>query len=118
MRQAAWSGHTRRKLHTLEYTNSCLKKIVLYSNKGTINYNQQCYPLHLGNKQYKQFPKKNISQERERDKERKKKECEREGKGEEMREREEEGVRTGRKRRRKKRRKQRKRKKRRKKGRK
>ena len=35
------------------------KKFFLYSNEGTIDYNQQCHPLHLGNKQYKQFPKKN-----------------------------------------------------------
>ena len=50
------------------------KKIFLYSNEGTIDYNQQCHPLHLGNKQYKQFPKKKSECERE---------TEGEGKGEE-----------------------------------
>ena len=52
-----------------------LKKIVLYSNKGTINYNQQCHPLHLGNKQHKQFPqkkKKKLKKEKGRRKEEKK----------------------------------------------
>ena len=34
------------------------KKNFLYSNEGTIDYNQQCHPLHLRNKQYKQFPQK------------------------------------------------------------
>ena len=34
------------------------EKKFLYSNEGTIDYNQQCHPLHLGNKQYKQFPQK------------------------------------------------------------
>ena len=48
-----------RKLFTSEYTNPCAKKkIFLYSNEGTIDYNQQCHPLHLINKQYKQFPQK------------------------------------------------------------
>ena len=76
-----------------------LKKIVLYSNEGTIDYNQQCHPLHLGNEQYKQFPqnRKNLKKEKEKGKERKR-ECEREGKiegkGEERREKEEERVRT------------------------
>ena len=70
-----------RKLHISEYTDSCFKNkksIVLYSNKGTINYNQQCHPLHLGNKQYKQFPqkkkKRKISQEGEREEGKSKKE--------------------------------------------
>ena len=107
-----------RKLHTSEYTNSCLKKMTLYSNEDTIDYNQKCFPLHLGNEQYKQFPqkRKNLKKEKGRRKE-KKRECEREGKGkgkgkgEERREREEERVRTGRKRRRKRRRNKRKRKK-------
>ena len=107
-----------RKLHTSEYTNSCFKKkkFAFYFNEDTIDYNQQYHPLHLGNKQYKQFPqkRKNLKKEKRRGKE-KKRECEREGKGEERREREEERVRTGRKRRRKRRRKKRKRKKRRKK---
>ena len=58
-----------RKLHTLEYTNSCFKKNALYSNEDIIDYNQQCHPLHLGNEQYKQFPKKKKSQERERERE-------------------------------------------------
>ena len=49
------------------------KNIVFYSNEGTIDYNQQCHPLHLGNEQYKQFPqnRKNIKKEKERGKERK-----------------------------------------------
>ena len=48
-----------RKLHTSEYENSYFKKkIALYSKEDIINYNQQCHPLHLGNEQYKQFPKK------------------------------------------------------------
>ena len=47
-----------RKSLTSEYTNSCAKKKILYSNEGTIDYNQQCHPLHLRNKQYKQFPQK------------------------------------------------------------
>ena len=108
-----------RKSHTSEYTNSCFKKIALYSNKDTSDYNQQCHPSHLGNEQYKQFPqkRKNLKKEKGRGKE-KKRECEREGKGEgkgeERREREEERVRMGRKMRRKRRRKKRKRKKRRK----
>ena len=61
-----------RKLHTLEYTNSCFKRKenFLYYNKGTIDYNQQCHPLHLKNEQYRQFPQKKKSQERERDRER------------------------------------------------
>ena len=101
-----------RKLHTSEYTNSCFKKIALYSNEYTIDYNQHCLPLHLGNEQYKQFPqkRKNLKKEKGRGKE-KNREWEREGKGEERREREEERVRTGRKRRRKIRRNKRKRKK-------
>ena len=84
-----------RKLFTSEYTNSCAKKKKensLYSNEDTIYYNQQCHPLHLGNKQYKQFPQKK--------RKKKKKECEREregeGKGEKRerkREREEERLR-------------------------
>ena len=43
------------------------KNIVLYSNEGTIDYNQQCHPLHLGNEQYKQFPqnRKNLKKEKE-----------------------------------------------------
>ena len=78
-----------RKLHTSEYTNSCFKKKNLYSNKGTIDYNHQCHPLHLVNEQCKQFPqnRKNLKKEKERRKERKR-ECERGGKGEERRERE------------------------------
>ena len=49
-----------RKLFTSEYTNPCAKKKknFLYSNEGTIDYNQQCHPLHLRNKQYKQFSQK------------------------------------------------------------
>ena len=110
-RQAAWPSHTQKKkkkiTHFRVHRFMLQKKIVLYSNKGTINYNQQCHPLHLGNKQYKQFPKKKyLKKEKGRRKEKKKKKCEREGKGEgkgeEMREREEERVRMGRKRRRKK----------------
>ena len=63
------------------------KNIVLYSNKGTINYNQQCHPLHLENKQYKQFPqkkkKKSVNgKEKEKEKE-KKEEKEKEEKEEE-----------------------------------
>ena len=49
-----------RKLFTSEYINSCAKKkekISLF-NEGTIDYNQQCHPLHLTNKQYKKFPQK------------------------------------------------------------
>ena len=50
------------------------------------SYNQQCHPLHLGSKQYKQFPKKTISRKgkgkrrresangREKEKEKEKKE--------------------------------------------
>ena len=102
-----------RKLHTLEYTNSCLKnKVSLYSNEDTIDYNQQCHPLHIGNEQYMHFPpkRKNLKKEKGRGKA-KKRECEQqgkgEGKGEERREREEERVRTRRKGRRKRRRKKR-----------
>ena len=84
----AQPGNVKRKLHTSEYTKSCAKKIsiVLYCNKGTIDYNQQCHSLHLGNKQYKQFPqhrnslkKRKRKKEKERGKERKR-ECERKGK--------------------------------------
>ena len=78
--------------------------IVLYYNKGTIDYSQQCHPLHLGNEQYKQFPQKKISRKRKREGKRgresakgkekemekrkkrrrkeRKRECEREGEGE------------------------------------
>ena len=69
------------KLHTSEYTNSYFKKkIALYSNEDTIDYNQQCHPLQLGNEQYKQFPqkRKNLKKEKGRGKE-KKRECERRG---------------------------------------
>ena len=56
-----------RKLFTSEYTNPCAKnKIFLYSNEGTIDYNQQCHPLHLINKQYKQFPQKKKKKKRMR----------------------------------------------------
>ena len=41
------------------------KKNFLYFNEGTIDYNQQCHPLHLGNKQYKQFPQKKKRRENE-----------------------------------------------------
>ena len=44
-------------------------KISLYYNKGTIDYNQWRHSLHLGNKQYKQFPKKKKPLKRERGKE-------------------------------------------------
>ena len=47
------------------------KKNLLYYNKGTIDYNQQCHSLHLGDKQYKQFPQKKISRERKRKEKRK-----------------------------------------------
>ena len=88
-----------RKLHISEYTDSCLKNkksIVLYSNKGTINYNQQCHPLHLGNKQYKQFPKKKKKLKKEKKKKSandkgKKKEKEKKGGKERKRECEREG---------------------------
>ena len=80
-------------LHTSEYTNSCAKKyIVLYYNKGTIDYNQQCHPLRLKKKkrQYKQFPqhRKSLKKDKETGKER-----------EREREREEERVQKGRKKR-------------------
>ena len=46
------------------------KKSFLYSNEGTIDYNQQCHLLHLINKQYKQFPQqKKISRKRKRGRE-------------------------------------------------
>ena len=71
------------------------KKNSLYSNEGTIDYNRQCHPLHLGNKQYKQF-----SQKKKGKRGKKKRECEREGEGEgkgeereRKREREEERLR-------------------------
>ena len=117
-KQTARPGSTREN-YTTQNTRiyvSKTKYIVIYSNECTIDYNQQCHPLHLGNEQYKQFPKnrKNLKKEKERGKERKR-ECEREGKregkGEERREREEERVRTRRKTRRKRRRNKRKRKK-------
>ena len=53
--------------------------IILYYNKGTIDYSQQCYPLHIGNEHYKQSPKKN-SQEREREREREEERVRKEGK--------------------------------------
>ena len=78
--------------------------IVLYYNKCTIDYSQQCYPLHIGNEQYKQSPKKKFSRKRKREGKRgresakgreremerrrkrrrkeRKRECEREGEGE------------------------------------
>ena len=91
------------------------KKKFLYSNEGTIDYNQQCHPLHLRNKQVQAVPSKNKEKEerekktvrtrrgrrrkrrrkgegkikrgRETEKERKR-EWKREGEGEERRERE------------------------------
>ena len=47
------------------------KKIFLYSNEGTIDYNQQCHPLHLINKQYKRLSqkKKKSANEKGREKE-------------------------------------------------
>ena len=71
-----------RKLHQNTQIHALKEKNFLYSNEGTIDYNQQCHPLHLGNKQYKQFPKKK----------KKKKKCEREER-ERKREREEERMR-------------------------
>ena len=58
------------------------KKKFLYSNEGIIDYNQQCHPLHLVNKQYKQFPKKNIylKKEKGRRKDKKKKSANEKGK--------------------------------------
>ena len=82
-----------RKLHTSKYTNLCfkIKENFLYYNKGTIDYNQQCHPLHLGNEQCRKFPqkkKKSLKREKDIGKERKR-DCEREGKGEERRKRRE-----------------------------
>ena len=84
--------HTR-KLHQNTQIHAPKEKIFLYSNKGTIDYNQQCHSLHLGNKQYKQFPQKKWKRKRE---------CEQEER-ERKREREEEIVRKRRRRGRKKR---------------
>ena len=77
------------------------KKNFLYSNEGKIDYNQQCHPLHLRNKQYKQFPqkkkKKKSANEKGREKrgneneKERKREWEKEGEGEERRERERRG---------------------------
>ena len=76
-----------RKLFTSEYTNSCAKKKEensLYSNEDTIYYNQQCHPLHLGNKQYKQFPqKKRKKKKRSANEKGKEKEKEKKGRGKE-----------------------------------
>ena len=63
------------------------KKNFLYSNEGTIDYNQQCHPLHLRNKQYKQFPQKKKKRECEREGEGKERERKREGEEERMRKR-------------------------------
>ena len=56
-KQTARPGNTREN-YTLQSTqiHASKKNIVIYSHKGTIDYNQQCHPLHLGNEQYKQFP--------------------------------------------------------------
>ena len=105
-KQTARAGSTRGNYTPQNTQISKTKYIILYSNEGTIDYNQQCHPLHLGNEQYKQFPQ---NQKKAKNKKKNLK------KEEERREREEERVRTGRKRRRKRRRKKRKRKKRRKK---
>ena len=91
-RKAGSSTRKRlRKLHTSEYKNSCFtkKKLFFISKKIQLiqrSNNQQCHPLHLGSKQYKQLPQKKISKkgkgkrrresanEREKEKEKKKKE--------------------------------------------
>ena len=64
-----------RKLHQNTQIHAQKKKN-LYSNEGTIDYNQQCHPLRLRNKQYKQFPqrkKKESANEKGREKEKEKK---------------------------------------------
>ena len=66
------------------------KKIVLYSNKGTINYNQKCHPLHLGNEQYKQFPQKKFSRKRKRERKKRKRRRESENGKEKEKEKEKE----------------------------
>ena len=119
-RQAAWQGHTQRKLHTSKYTDSWLKEnlffIPIKVQSITIS---NAIPYISKINSTSSSLKKKFSRKRKGEGKRKKESAiERRRKGEEMREREEERVRTGRKRRRKKRRNKRKRKKRRKKGRK
>ena len=70
------------------------KKNFLYSNEGTIDYNQQCHPLHLRNKQYKEFPqkkkrvRKRRGRRRKRKREREEERMRKRGRGSEKKERE------------------------------
>ena len=58
-KQTAQSGNVRESYsHQNTQIHAPKKKKFLYSNEGTIDYNQQCHPLHLINKQYKQFLQK------------------------------------------------------------
>ena len=72
------SAGNARENYTFQNTriHASKKKIALYSNEDTIDYNQQCHPLQLENEQYKQFPqkRKNLKKEKGREKE-KKREC-------------------------------------------
>ena len=105
-KQTAQPGNVRESYsHQNTKIRAPKKKYFLYSSEGTIDYNQQCHPLHLINKQYKQFPlkkkKKKSANEKEREKEKekrgrenekeRKREWEKEGEGEERRERERRG---------------------------
>ena len=79
-KQTAQSGNVRESYtHQNTQIHAPKKKIFLYSNEDTIDYNQQCHPLHLINKQYKQFPKK----KGKREKRKKKKSANEKGKEEE-----------------------------------
>ena len=69
-----------RKLRPNIQIHAPKEKNFLYSNEGTIDYNQQCHPLHLGNKQYKQFPQKKKKSANEKGTE---KEKEKKGRGKE-----------------------------------
>ena len=80
-KQTAQPGSVRESYtHQNTQIHAPKEKNFLYSNEGTIDYNQQCHPLHLGNKQYKQFPqnkkkkkKKESANEKGREKEKEKK---------------------------------------------
>ena len=110
-KRTAQQGNVRESYtHKNTQIHAPKEKIFLYSNEGTIDYNQQCYPLHFGNKQYVKFPQKKKKvltrregirkrrrkgerkrkRGRETEKERKR-EWEKEGEGEERRERERRG---------------------------
>ena len=66
-KQTAQHGSVRESYtHHNTQIHAPKEKKFLYSNEGTIDYNQQCHPLHLENKQFKQFPQKKKKKKRVR----------------------------------------------------